>query len=63
MAELGARHVRLARDAGALTVLPIALRLPHRRSPCCRGELTKAAALIEEAQVVTGATGTQLAPY
>jgi DNA-binding CsgD family transcriptional regulator len=59
---LSARHVELAREAGALTVLPIAL--------CSRiglhlhaGELAAAAALIEEVDEVTEATGTRFAPY
>ena len=54
--ELGARHVRLARQAGALTMLPIALShlAAHH---IFAGELTTAAALLEEADVITAATG------
>jgi DNA-binding CsgD family transcriptional regulator len=59
---LASRHVKLARDAGALSELPLAVRtriLLHSHS----GELAEGAALIAEAQVVAGATGSQLAPY
>ena len=59
---LASRHVRLARDAGALTVLPLALRsriLVHVYA----GELDAGAALLEEAQAVTDATGSQLGLY
>jgi len=59
---LASRHVKLARAAGALSELPLAVRtriLLHSHS----GELAEGAALIAEAQVVAGTTGTQLAPY
>jgi DNA-binding CsgD family transcriptional regulator len=59
---LASRHVKLARDAGALSELPLAVRtriLLHSHS----GELAEGAALIAEAQVVADATGSQLAPY
>jgi DNA-binding CsgD family transcriptional regulator len=59
---LASRHVKLARDAGALSELPLAVRsriLLHAHA----GELTEGAALIAEAQVVADATGSQLAPY
>jgi DNA-binding CsgD family transcriptional regulator len=59
---LASRHVRLARDAGALSELPLAVRsriLLHSHA----GELAEGAALIAEAQVVASATGSQLAPY
>src|SRR4030095_1651100 len=52
----------LARDAGALSELPLAVRsriLLHAHA----GELEQGAALIAEAQVVAEATGSQLAPY
>jgi DNA-binding CsgD family transcriptional regulator len=61
-AVLALRQVQLARDAGALTVLPIALNsriYMHLNA----GELSAAAALIEEAEAITEATGSQLAPY
>ena len=59
---LCALHVRLARQAGALTVLPIALRsriFVHS----FWGELDDGANLSAEARAVSEATGTQLAPY
>jgi DNA-binding CsgD family transcriptional regulator len=59
---LASRHVRLARESGALSELPLAVRsriLLHAHS----GELAEGAALIAEAQAVGDATGTQLAPY
>jgi DNA-binding CsgD family transcriptional regulator/tetratricopeptide (TPR) repeat protein len=59
---LASRHVKLARDAGALSELPLAVRsriLLHAQT----GELDEGAALIAEAQAVAGATGSQLGPY
>jgi DNA-binding CsgD family transcriptional regulator/tetratricopeptide (TPR) repeat protein len=59
---LASRHIKLARDAGALSELPLAVRsriLLHSHA----GELAEGAALIAEAQVVAEATGSQLAPY
>ena len=59
---LASRHVKLARDAGALSELPLAVRsriLLHTHA----GELQQGAALIAEAQAVADATGSQLAPY
>jgi DNA-binding CsgD family transcriptional regulator len=59
---LASRHVTLARDAGALSVLPLAVRsriLLHAHA----GELADGAALIAEAQAVADATGSQLGPY
>jgi hypothetical protein len=59
---LASRHVKLARDAGALSELPLAVRsriLLHAHT----GELAEGAALIAEAQAVADATGSQLAPY
>ena len=59
---LASRHVKLARDAGALSELPLAVRsriLLHAHA----GELEQGAALIAEAQAVAGATGSQLGPY
>jgi DNA-binding CsgD family transcriptional regulator len=56
------RYVKLARDEGALSELPLAVRsriLLHTHS----GELAEGAALIAEAQAVADATGSQLAPY
>jgi DNA-binding CsgD family transcriptional regulator len=59
---LASRHVKLAREAGALSELPLAVRsriLLHTHA----GELQQGAALIAEAQAVADATGSQLAPY
>jgi DNA-binding CsgD family transcriptional regulator len=56
------RHVGLARQAGALAVLPIALRsriFVH----VFAGELDEGAALMQEVRAVTDVTGTQLAAY
>ena len=59
---LASRHVKLARDTGALSELPLAVRsriLLHAHA----GELAEGAALVAEAQMVADATGSQLAPY
>jgi DNA-binding CsgD family transcriptional regulator len=56
------RHIGLARQAGALTILPIALSSRiglHLFS----GELATAASLNEEVAAVTEATGSRLPPY
>jgi DNA-binding CsgD family transcriptional regulator len=56
------RHLQLARDTGALTVLHLALNqrmAVHEHA----GELATAASLREEVEVVAEATGSQLAPY
>ncbi len=56
------RHVRLTRDAGALSELPLAL-IQRAYVLLFAGELAAAASLVEEVQVVTEATGTRIAPY
>jgi DNA-binding CsgD family transcriptional regulator len=59
---LASRHVKLARESGALSELPLAVRsriLLHAHA----GELDEGAALIAEAQAVADTTGSQLAPY
>jgi DNA-binding CsgD family transcriptional regulator len=59
---LASRHVKLARDAGALSELPLAIRwriLLHTHA----GELEQGAALIAQAQAVTDVTGSQLGPH
>ncbi len=59
---LASRHLKLARDAGALSELALAVRsriLLHTHT----GELQQGAALVAEAQAVADATGSQLAPY
>jgi len=60
--ELTARAVSLARDAGALTVLPVALT--YRAAVHLHtGELAVAAGLIEEANAIAAATGSPSFPY
>ena len=59
---LASRHVKLARDVGALSELPLAIRwriLLHTHA----GELEQGAALIAEAQAVADAIGSQLGPH
>ncbi len=56
------RHVQLARDAGALGVLPIALA-QRTGLYLYQGDFAAAAALIDEAAAITEATGSQLPPY
>jgi DNA-binding CsgD family transcriptional regulator len=59
---LASRHVELAREAGAFSELPLAVRsriLLHAHA----GELEQGAALVAEAQAVADATGIQLGPY
>ena len=60
--SLASRYHELARDAGALSELPLAIRsriLLHTHE----GELAEGAALIAQAQAVADATGGQLGPY
>jgi len=59
---LSTRHVQLARDAGALGVLPIALA-QRTGLHLYQGDFAAAAALIDEAAAITEATGSQLPPY
>jgi DNA-binding CsgD family transcriptional regulator len=54
--KLGLRHVRQAREAGALTTLPIALNYVAAHH-IFAGEFAVAAAQLEEADVITAATG------
>lgn len=59
---LAVRQIELARNAGALALLPLGLNtriVVHTYL----GELTAAASLAEELTVVTEATGNRLAPY
>ena len=51
---LSARHVQLARDAGALTVLPVALEMRGTRS-VFSGEFTAAQVLLDEADAIAEA--------
>jgi DNA-binding CsgD family transcriptional regulator len=59
---LSKRHVQLARDAGALGVLPIALN-QRAGLHLYEGEFAAAASLIDEARAINEATGSQLPPY
>jgi DNA-binding CsgD family transcriptional regulator len=59
---LSTRDVQLARDTGALGVLPIALST-RAGVHLFAGELGVAAALAEEVAVVTEVTGSRIAPY
>jgi DNA-binding CsgD family transcriptional regulator len=56
------RRVRLAREIGALSELPLALT-PRIYTHLLAGELSAAAALLEEVQAATEATASMLAPY
>ena len=59
---LSVRHLQLARESGALTVLPLALS--QRISALTfSGELAAARALIEEMQAAAEATESELPPY
>ncbi len=59
---LSTQHVRLARQTGELTVLPIALRSRIFQHGLW-GEVDEGAALTGEAEAVSAAIGTQLAAY
>jgi DNA-binding CsgD family transcriptional regulator len=59
---LSTRDVQLARDTGALGVLPIALST-RAGVHLFAGDLSAAAALAEEVAVVTEVTGSRIAPY
>ena len=59
---LVSRHVRLCREAGALSLLPIALTA-RVHVHLFAGELSAAAALSEELRSVVEATRSELAPY
>jgi DNA-binding CsgD family transcriptional regulator len=61
-ALLSARYVRMARDAGAFSELPLALNT-CAQAHVFAGELEAAASLVEELESVCQATGTNLAPY
>ena len=59
---LSARFVQLARDAGALSVLPLALAT-RSAVHLFAGEFAMASSLLEEVAAVNEATGASLAPY
>jgi DNA-binding CsgD family transcriptional regulator len=56
------RHVRIARETGALGELPLALS-QRVYAHLFAGELTAAASLVDEIRAVTEATGVNLTPY
>jgi DNA-binding CsgD family transcriptional regulator len=56
------RHVQIARETGALGELPLALS-QRVYAHLFAGELTKAAALVDEIRAAAEATGSNLAPY
>jgi DNA-binding CsgD family transcriptional regulator len=60
--ELSARSVQLAREAGALSVLPSALNT-RAGVHLFAGELDRAASLVDEVDAVNDATGSSIAPY
>src|SRR4029077_21076882 len=59
---LSAHFVALARDAGALSMLPLALTT-RTGLKVCSGDLAATASLVEEVAAVNEATGSSLAPY
>jgi DNA-binding CsgD family transcriptional regulator len=59
---LSARFVQLARDAGALTMLPLALTT-RAGVQVFSGELAATASLVDEVAAINEATGASLAPY
>ena len=56
------RHVQIAREAGALAELPLALS-QRVYAHLFAGELTAAASLVDEIRAATEATGVSLTPY
>jgi DNA-binding CsgD family transcriptional regulator len=59
---LSDRQVTLARDAGALIMLPIAFNM-RATAHVYAGEFTPAASMVAQAESVTEATGSRIAPY
>ena len=59
---LSDRQVTLARDAGALITLPIAFNM-RSTAHLYAGEFTEAASMVAQAESVTEATGSSIAPY
>jgi DNA-binding CsgD family transcriptional regulator len=59
---LSARQVALARDAGALIALPIAVNT-RARAHLFAGEFTEGASMVAQARSVTEATRSRIAPY
>jgi len=61
-ARLAIRHLRRAREAGALTTLPLALS-QRITAHAFAGELAAGTSLIEEMHAVSEATGSHVPPY
>jgi DNA-binding CsgD family transcriptional regulator len=59
---LSDRQVTLARDAGALTILPIAFNM-RSTAHLYAGAFTPAASMVAQAESVTEATGSSISPY
>jgi DNA-binding CsgD family transcriptional regulator len=59
---LSDRQVRLASDAGALITLPIAFNM-RSTAHLYAGEFAEAASMVAQAESVTEATGSSIAPY
>jgi DNA-binding CsgD family transcriptional regulator len=59
---LSDRQVTLARDAGALITLPIAFNM-RSTAHLYAGEFAQAASMVAQAESVTQATGSSIAPY
>jgi DNA-binding CsgD family transcriptional regulator len=59
---LSGRHVTLARDAGALTALPITFTM-RAAVHLFAGEFTEAASMVAQTESVIEATGSSMAPY
>jgi DNA-binding CsgD family transcriptional regulator len=60
--DLAVRELQLVREAGALTMVPLALSA-NIVARIFAGDLAAAASLIDEVAITTEATGSQLAPY
>jgi DNA-binding CsgD family transcriptional regulator len=60
--EFAVRHVQLAREEGALNVLPIALST-RVGAHLLAGELAEAASLVEETEAIGAAAGSRVAGY
>ncbi|WP_344215063.1 helix-turn-helix transcriptional regulator, partial [Kribbella sancticallisti] len=60
--RLAGRHVRFARDSGALSALPLALNTQVFVN-LFAGDLTAASVLVDEIRIVTDVAGTDLTPY
>ena len=59
---LADRHIRIARETGRITTLPLALT-GRLAAHVAAGELSAAAAMIEEVETVSGAVGVSYPPY